>query len=326
MKKLSLVLAALLFTTPAWAVVRITVEPSGKTATINYATDGEKVRAFALDITVDKGVIVDINDFIQGESTKEKPGYGIFPANFARHITVNPDTGEVAKWNIKDYTPIADPCDPGALPKSGLGTYGITIEMGALYYPTDDSSPNAPLNQGKLFKLILSEQAKLTIKLNEARGGIVLTNPDTPAVVDLTKAASISIAGMVASPASNSAEYAEWVAVGKPVCWTYPRQCHGDADGLKEGDAKAGFYYVGPKDLNILIAAWQVKEPPFGPGVATINNGICADFAHDQAGSATTGFYRVGSTDLNRLVESWLVKEPPAGPGVPSDCGANLRP
>jgi hypothetical protein len=323
MKKLSLVLAALLFTTPAWAAVRIIVEPSGKTATIKYATDGEKVRAFALDITVDKGVIQGISDFIRGESTKDKPGYGIFPANFARYITVNPDTGEVAKWDPNGYTPVADPCDPGAL--GGLGTNGITVEMGALYYPTDDSSPNAPLNQGTLFKLTLSEQAKLTIKLNEARGGVVLTNPDVPATVNLTGAAGISIAGSGSVLAPSDPDYAEWVAVGKPICWTYPRQCRGDADGLKEGNATTGFYYVGPSDLNILIAAWQVKEPPFGPGIAAIENGICADFAHDQAGNAKTGLYRVGPTDLNRLVENWLVKEPPAGPGVPGDCG-NLQP
>jgi hypothetical protein len=324
MKRLSLVLAALLLATPALAKVRITVVPDGKTATVKYATDGEKVRAFALDITADKGVIGGISGFLQGESTKEKPGYGIFPANFARYITVDPDTGDVAKWDVNDYTPVADPCDPGAL--GGLGTPGITIEMGALYYPTDDSSPNAPLNQGTLFKLALSEEAKLTVELNEVRGGIVLTNPDVPAEVDLSGATGISIAGGPDLSAASPSDYAEWIAVGKPQCWTFPRQCHGDADGLKEGDAKAGFYYVGPSDLNILIAAWQVKEPPLGPGIASIANGICADFAHDQAGSATTGFYRVGSTDLNRLVENWLVKEPPGGPGVPGDCARRLQP
>jgi hypothetical protein len=324
MKKLSLLWAALLLATPALAKVRITVVPDGKTATIKYATDGEKVRAFALDITADKGVIEGISGFIQGESTKEKPGYGIFPANFARYITVDPDTGEVAKWDVNDYTPVADPCDPGAL--GGLGTPGITIEMGALYYPTDDGSPNAPLNQGTLFKLTLSEEAKLTVQLNEVRGGIVLTNPDVPAEVDLSGATGIAIAGGPDLSAASPSDYAEWIAVGKPQCWTFPRQCHGDADGLKEGDAKTGFYYVGPSDLNILIAAWQIKEPPLGPGIASIANGICADFAHDQAGSATTGFYRVGSTDLNRLVENWLVKEPPAGPGVPGDCAGRLQP
>jgi hypothetical protein len=317
MKKLSFTLAALLFTTPAWATVKILVEPSGKTATIKYATDGEKVRAFALDITVDKGVIQGISDFVRGESTKEKPGYGIFPANFARHIVVDPDTGEVAQWDVNDYTPVADPCDPGAL--GGLGTNGITIEMGALYYPTDDASPNAPLNQGMLFKLTLSEQANLTVKLNEIRGGVVLTNPDVPAVVDLAGAASISIASSPGTLAAGDPEYAEWVAVGKPLCWTYPRQCHGDADGLKEGDAKTGYAYVSMNDLKILTDAWMKTGDLEG-------NGICADFAHDRGGNATTGFYRVGPTDLNRLVEYWLVKEPPAGPGVPANCGSNLRP
>jgi hypothetical protein len=323
MKKLSFIVAMLLLTTQTWAKVHITVVPNGKTATIKYATDGEKVRAFALDITVDKGTIQGISGFMRGESTKANPGYGIFPGNFARHITVNATTGEVAKWDVNDYTPVADPCDPGAL--GGLGTGGVTVEMGALYYPTDDSSPNAPLNQGALFTLTLSDAANLTIKLNDARGGIVLTNPDVAAVVDLPSATKISIASSGVS-ASNSAEYNEWVTVGKPICWTYPRQCHGDADGLKEGDATTGFYYVGYNDMKVLQAAWMVLEPPFGPGIASVTNGICADFAHDRGGNATTGFYRVGPTDLNRLVESWLVKEAPAGPGVLADCGANLRP
>jgi len=309
MKKLSFALAALLFATPALATVRIIVEPSGKTATIKYATDGEKVRAFALDITVDKGAILGISDFIRGESTQAIPGYGIFPANFARHISVDPDTGEVAQWDVNDYTPVADPCDPGAL--GGLGTDGITVEMGALYYPTDDASPNAPLNQGTLFKLTLSEEANLTVKLNETRGGIVLTNPDVPAVVSLPEAATIGIAsGGIVAPISS--EYAEWVAVGKPLCWTYPRQCHGDADGLKEGNA-----YVGNNDLAILVAAWH---KPFGPGIAFDPSWLCADFAHDEGGNATTGFYRVGNTDLNRLMQFYLKSD------VPADCGGGLQP
>jgi hypothetical protein len=311
MKKLSVALAAILLATPAWAKVRISVVPDGKTATIKYSTD-EKVRAFALDITVDKGVIQKISDFVRGESTKDKPGYGIFPANFARYITVNPDTGEVAKWDVNDYTPVADPCDPGAL--GGLGTSGITIEMGALYYPTDDSSPNAPLNQGTLFKLTLSEPAKLTIKLNEARGGVVLTNPDVPAVVDLTGAAGITIAAGAEVLASSHPDYAEWVAVGKPACWTFPRQCHGDADGLREGSEKTGYHYVGMNDLSILTAAWMQ------PKIDSVPNGICADFAHDQGGDAKNGFYRVGPTDLNILVSYWMKPEAE----VPADCGKNL--
>ena len=324
MKKTSLLVATLLLATPALAAVRIVVVPEGDAAAIQYETDGEKVRAFALDIAVDAGEIVGISDFIRGESTAEQPGYGIFPGNFGRYITVNPDTGEVATWDVNDYTPVADPCDPGAL--GGLGTSGITVEMGALYYPTDDSSPNAPPNSGTLFTLALSEEANLSITLNEARGGVVLTDPDVAATVDLTQATAVAV-GAVADllPASHP-DYAEWVAVGKPACWAYPRQCHGDADGQAEGSTKTGRYYVATSDLNVLVKAWQVKEPPFGPGIASIENGICADFARDEEGSAKTGFHRVGNSDLNRLVANWMVKEPPAGDGIPGDCGGNMEP
>jgi hypothetical protein len=115
-------------------------------------------------------------------------------------------------------------------------------------------------------------------------------------------------------------DYDEWVAVGQPDCWCHPRQCHGDADGASGGSTKAGVYYVGPADLNLVVSSWLVKESPHGAGIASVPNGICADFAHDQGGSDKTGIYRVGPSDLNILVANWLKKEPPHGPGVSPDC------
>ena len=81
-----------------------------------------------------------------------------------------------------------------------------------------------------------------------------------------------------------------------------------------------GFYHVGPADLNVLIAAWLVKEPPDGPGITSVTNGVCADFDHQAGGSAKAGFYRVGPADLNILIANWLVKEPPQGEGISPDC------
>ncbi|UCG59578.1 MAG: right-handed parallel beta-helix repeat-containing protein, partial [Phycisphaerales bacterium] len=115
-------------------------------------------------------------------------------------------------------------------------------------------------------------------------------------------------------------DHAEWVAVGRPDCWCYPRQCHGDADGQKAGSSKTGYYHVGPTDLNVLLSAWLVKEPPYGLGIASVPDGICADFAHDEGGSTKTGRYRVGPSDLNIMIANWLIKEPPHGPDVPADC------
>ncbi len=325
MKRLSLLLVVLLCAGPAVAAVRIIVEPEGETAAIKYETDGEKVRAFALDITVDAGTIAGISDFLRGESTAANPGYGIFPANFGRYIMVDPETGAVSAWDVNDYTPVADPCDPGAL--GGLGTDGITIEMGALYYPPEDSSPNAPGNSGLLCRLAFTvSDANVAIALNEVRGGVVLTDPELAPTVDVLYAEGTDTVAAAALTPSVGSDYAEWVAVGKPACWTYPRQCYGDADGQAESDGTGGVSYVGTDDLNLLLGAWQVKEPPFGPGIASIENGICADFAHDKEGNAVEGFYRVGNNDLNRLVANWMVKEPPAGPGVPTDCAARLQP
>jgi hypothetical protein len=115
-------------------------------------------------------------------------------------------------------------------------------------------------------------------------------------------------------------DYSEWVNVGMPDCWCNPRQCYGDADGLLGGGPKSGYYAVGPTDLNILIAGWLVLEPPDGPGIDSIPNGICADFAHDLHGCPKCSYYRVGPTDLNILIANWLVREQPFGPGVPPDC------
>ena len=319
MKNFVVTLAVLLLAGSAWADVTISVVDNGDaTADITYnVTSGPKVRAFALDISVDAGTIDGISGYIKGESTAAAPGFGIFPANFARHITVDAGTGDVADWDIADYTPVADTADPGAL--GGLGTAGITIEMGALYSPTDDASTEAPAATGTLCTIELSGPATVTLEENAIRGGVVLT--------DATAATLTLIGGAVTEGGSclaGTPDEAEHIAVGEPECWCYARQCHGDADGQSAGSPKTGVYYVGTADLNTLIGAWLVTEPPHGPGIASIENGICADFARDQAGSPKTGVYRVGTSDLNILVTNWLVTEPPHGPGIAADCGGDL--
>jgi hypothetical protein len=115
-------------------------------------------------------------------------------------------------------------------------------------------------------------------------------------------------------------DYSEWLSVGKPDCWCCPRQCHGDADCTLHGNPFSGYFWVGIPDLNILVSAWMVKQPPHGPGIGSVTNGICADFDHALHGNAFSGYFRVGIPDLNLLVASWQVKEPPKGPGVPPDC------
>jgi hypothetical protein len=123
---------------------------------------------------------------------------------------------------------------------------------------------------------------------------------------------------------SDHEDYDIWVAVGKPDCWCYPRQCRGDADGMAQGSPIFGMMYVGTNDLAVLIDAWKVLEPPKGPGVTKAQ--LCADFNHDDQGSPIFGLMRVGTDDLAVLIDHWKVLEAPKGPGVPGDCGGTLEP
>jgi hypothetical protein len=94
-------------------------------------------------------------------------------------------------------------------------------------------------------------------------------------------------------------DYFEWLYVGKPDCWCYPRQCYGDADDLPAGKNN---YWVSTPDLTILKAAWN---KPLG---LLVGNEICADFDHLPAGKNN---YRVSTPDLTILKTYWNI---PSGP------------
>jgi hypothetical protein len=297
MKKFILPLAVVLLATPAWADVTITVVDEGNcTAAINYEVSGEpnKVRAFALDIQVDTGTIDGISGYMKGEG----PGFGIFPASFRDYITVDATTGEVTTWDVNDYTPLADPNDPGAL--GGLGTAGVTIEMGALYYPTGDSSPNAPNDTGTLCKLTVSDGCNMSVAENATRGGVVLTDPSVAPNVVLT--GGPVTCGIICIDPSWST-YNDWVALGEPTCWCDAYQCDGDAAGNVEGFFK---YRVFNQDLQALIANWKLKIND-----ATLDP--CADVNHKGEGFFK---YRVFKQDLDILIANWKKKDAE----LPGDC------
>ena len=292
MRKMFFVLVVAMLTTPVWAAVTITATDLGEgVVAIDYSSDEiELVRAFALDITVDAGTIDAISDFAVGDDNN---GYGIFPANFSRYITVDPVTGEVSDWSVAGYSPVADGNDPGAL--GGLGTNGITIEMGSLY------DTMAPATQGRLCTVTCSETCLLTVTTNATRGNVVLEDA-SEAAMDLTGATNVQITiGAIASYTGPQMD--EWVAVGEPDCWCAginPRQCHGDADGASEGK---NLYWVSTNDLDILIEAWNK------PLVLLTGNQICADFDHLSEGKNE---YRVSTNDVEILIANWQLVDAPA--------------
>ena len=306
MRKVSLILTVLLFTVtvPAGAVVTITCQQIGDTneVSVSYdaSTEPNKVRAFALDVEVSAGTITGVDDGISD-------WYTIYPGSI---VIVDGEVNDPG-------TAVADPCDhPDTKP--GIGNSGITVEMGALYSPPNDA--NGPNDTDPLFSFFVSGDCTVTITENGARGGVVLTDPDADPCVPP------SVCAVVIPPEKCYPvclpDYDEWLSVNEPLCWCDPylRQCHGDTDNVAEYIVKKGYYYVHYNDLNLLLAAWDVREIPDGPGIAWPNVQICADFAHDSEYIVKKGYYRVHYNDLNILLGNWDVREVPEGPGIPPDC------
>lgn len=292
-----LALVVALIASPAWATVNITVTDLGDgVAEISYNATSETqlVRAFALDITVSDGSIVAVSDFKTGVSVAGADGYGIFPANFSRWITVNAQ-GDVDDWGVAEYTPVADAADPGAV--GGLGGAAITIEMGSLY----DGDANKPAKSGVLCKLTVDTSCTMSVTTNAMRGNIVLENA-AEATPDLTAATDVPIV-LDCFPAALTQQYADFLAykaVGLNAnCWCAPPngtgyQCDGDADGKDSGIPFR--YRVFTGDLALIVANWRknINDPALDP---------CADIDHKDSGIPFR--YRVFTGDLSVIVANW---------------------
>ena len=318
MRKVSLILAVLLFAAPALATVGIDCEwvvidngPSAASELTNEVVvkykvaedEPHKVRAFALDITISNGVILDVDDSIN-------PYYTIYPGSIVIEDGVVVDDGNA----------VADPCDLPGDTKGGIGTNAITIEMGALYAPPEDSSPNAPPDQNNTEwhdlisftfgggtvtpvedpQLHQGFYTMITIEENESRGGIVMTGSD-PIDVNMPTA--------------------------KPLCKCCSRQCHGDADCANQLVSKP-YFWVTNNDLLILIDGYVLFYSG-DPGVDGSGDGfdddsdpdtwICADFDHKKQ-LVSKPWYHVTNNDLLILTANY-VGGPTSDTSVPpGDC------
>ncbi|MHC4423153.1 MAG: PASTA domain-containing protein [Planctomycetota bacterium] len=185
MKKIAIVLAVLLAAVPAMAVVTITAtDLGGGDVDISFVTSGEGgklPRAFALDITVDSGTIDAISGYFTGECSSDSNGFGIFPANFNRHIDADDPC-----WGEPNYTPVADKNDLPGDTEDGLGTAGITIEMGSLY-----KGPNSPKDYGSLAVVTVSSSCNLSLAANIGRGKVIMEDGNEPASLVLNGTAVV---------------------------------------------------------------------------------------------------------------------------------------
>jgi len=313
MKKLLFVLMALLAAAPAMAVqIKATDEGSG-VVRIDYirTASEQRARAFGIDLSITSGNAVFSSivagSFKTGESSASNPAFGIFPGR----ITIT------SSGTVTDYG------NPQAVPGSaGYNASGITLELGSLYKGDANSpAPGTAAATVQLCKIKYtgSTDSFVTITANATRGGVVFE--DANAVPSPTLTGTTIVFAPPSECVKTSAPfYSDWSAFGKPSCWCFPRNCKGDADGGAQGAAKTGYYYVGTNDLNVLMAAWQIKQPPYGSGINSKSYGsvqyVCSDFSHSAQGAAKTGYYRVGTDDLNALMSNWQIKQAPYGSGV----------
>jgi hypothetical protein len=296
---------------PAMAHIVITIDNSVYPALVKYDRTDEdvaRVRAFALDIKTDD--TADIND-VNDVSTK----YWVHPGG------INIVGGEVEQYG----NAVADPCVYDGT-EGGIDTNGVTIEMASLFI----GESNAPPNQGVLCTLTVTSPCLVSITENTIRGGVVLEDTNSASgdsVLDLSGATNILVGPIVVDPPCYEGQPDEdqWTMAGEPNCWCYPRQCYGDADGADQGSGIAGYAYVSTDDLDILIAAWMIKDPTKGGGLIGLppvhgHELACADFDHLRQGSGIAGYARVSTDDLDILIAQWMIKEPTKGLGIPSDC------
>jgi hypothetical protein len=175
MKSCLTLLAAVLLAISSSASVQVFVQDTNGVAWLKYqCTAGEVVRAFALDVTVDQGAIFGVSDFLVGVSKSGAKGYGIFPASFRDHATVN--SGTNVTFDLTHYSPAAVVADYPADTKPGLNSNGITLEFGALWDPTVPAA--VPGSSGTLCALHLTRAANVSVAPNNSRGGVIASPPD----------------------------------------------------------------------------------------------------------------------------------------------------
>ncbi|MHC5120835.1 MAG: hypothetical protein ACYSO7_04890 [Planctomycetota bacterium] len=300
MKKILVTLLVLALCTPAMAATVTITDNANGTGTVTVTAAGAvNIVGLALDVDATAGGNITA-------ATSDTATFNIYPdAAYTQELG--------AGYVYGTGTPIAA---QAAVAGEVAISNSFALSVGAL---NGDSTAGATGSASVSFTITVDDNTTIEIKENAARGGIVLTDGSGE---DITNGTAGVVSGTITVPtdciAPAAATYADWVSLGKPDCWCYEKQCNGDVDGLSVGSKLKGFAHVETNDLNVLLAAWNVKEPTKGPGILSIPNGVCADFDHVAVGSKLKGFARVETNDLNLLLANWQIKEPTKGPGVPS--------
>jgi hypothetical protein len=248
MKKLMLVLAVVLMAVPAMAAVTITASDAGScTAAINYTSTGTLPRAFALDITVNNGAVITGVDVA-----------GAQPFNIYMGTIVIDATGVVTNPG----TPVAPAGVGGAL--GGIGTSGITIEMGSLYDKNATPVVGKPAASGLLIKVTVDKSCHVSLASNVARGNVVLEDATVvaPTLVgaDITCQTQICKGDFDGDGFVTTDDLALMISSLRPYAPDYAYECANPANcpGDFDGDG-----FVTTDDLALMISSLRPYAPDY---------------------------------------------------------------
>jgi hypothetical protein len=154
----------------------------------------------------------------------------------------------------------------------------------------------------------------ITTECNDtiADGNVISTDPPAGVTTCGTDVNIVISTGPCAVECyAGMADYSEWDAVGKPNCWCYPRQCHGDADGYEEAETKkVPAHWVGDPDIGVLASAWKKGIDDVKYQTYVGDHGAvylaCADFDHtEEPETKKVPAHRVGDPDIAILASFW---------------------
>ncbi len=309
------------------------------TCTITYDVNEPDVAPVAMGLTVQvtsgapitSVVLEDENDFMEifmdAAFTMEDPcdpcapGY-TYGAGTPIALVDAPGEAQLAlPW---------DPCDPCTVTANDGALFAISMGgLGGEFAKTKEPPKSGSITLGS------DGGTQFELYVNAVRGGIIGEDGDPliPLGLDDGPAKQGGGRGRMSECYGEADKRAQqgvgvgvgttWYNSGKPICWCYPRQCHGDADGQSVGGAFAGYRFVQDNDLGIMALAWLVKDVPKGPGIVGESHPtlgrklVCADFKHNKVGGAFAGFRRVQDSDLGEMALHWLWKETAAGAEKP---------
>lgn len=266
MKKLALLLV-LAMAVPAMAAVTFTADGDGSLKIYYTADPGDNPRGVALRISLSDGATCGPDDVVA-----VNPQFN----TYIDYAASNPGNFEVGQGH-----PLAKATEAGAL-DAAASEFSVCIGV------LDEAGNQAPASDGGphlLVELNVSADCTATICADTLRGpdsgvvGSVLESNLQEGCIEVAVTA-----GAVECMKTSHPDYDTWVAVGKPDCWCYARQCKGDADGKAQVN---GLLAVFTDDLAVFLNAYGKGTLPEG--------GICADFDHK---AQVNGLLRVFTDDL----------------------------